>query len=58
MADKRLFCGTALVEFSEEGEAKTTLEKTLAYAGADLELKTKYALKYSIKDALHVFHLF
>ncbi|KMZ74317.1 RNA-binding La domain-containing protein [Zostera marina] len=41
LVDKRLFCGTALVEFSDEGEAKTALGKTLVYEGADLELKTK-----------------
>ena len=41
VADKRLFCGTALVEFSTEEDAMKVLTQTLSYAGAELELKPK-----------------
>ncbi|XP_008790734.2 la protein 1-like [Phoenix dactylifera] len=41
VADKRHFCGTALIEFSEEGDAKKVLEESIVYAGAELELKLK-----------------
>ncbi|KAM7490368.1 hypothetical protein LguiA_033289 [Lonicera macranthoides] len=41
VADKRLFCGTALVEFSTEEDATKVLTQTLCYAGAELELKPK-----------------
>uniref|UniRef100_A0A0E0DFQ7 HTH La-type RNA-binding domain-containing protein n=1 Tax=Oryza meridionalis TaxID=40149 RepID=A0A0E0DFQ7_9ORYZ len=41
IADKRHFCGTALVEFSEEAEANAVLKNTLVFAGADLEIKPK-----------------
>ncbi|GLT48232.1 hypothetical protein SLA2020_218700 [Shorea laevis] len=41
VADKRLFCGTALVEFSAEEDAQKALEKSLVYAGVTLELKPK-----------------
>jgi lupus La protein len=41
VSDKRHFCGTALVEFSEEEEANSVLEKKLSFAGADLEIKPK-----------------
>lgn len=41
VADKRLFCGTALVEFSAEEDAQKALEQSLAYAGVTLELKPK-----------------
>ena len=37
----RHFCGTALVEFSEEEEANAVMEKKLSFAGADLEIKPK-----------------
>ncbi|CAM0903999.1 unnamed protein product [Alopecurus aequalis] len=37
----RHFCGTALVEFSEEEEANSVMEKKLSFAGADLEIKPK-----------------
>ncbi|XP_057969331.1 la protein 1-like [Malania oleifera] len=40
-ADKRCFCGTALIELSIEGDAEKVLRQKLAYAGADLELKPK-----------------
>ncbi|XP_062226067.1 la protein 1-like [Phragmites australis] len=39
--DKRHFCGTALVEFSEEDEAKGVFENKLVFAGADLEIRPK-----------------
>ncbi|CAN6235507.1 unnamed protein product [Urochloa humidicola] len=41
VSDKRHFCGTALVEFSEEDEAKVVSEKTLVFAGVDLEIRPK-----------------
>ncbi|CAN6268402.1 unnamed protein product [Urochloa humidicola] len=41
VSDKRHFCGTALVEFSEEDEAKGVFEKTLDFAGVDLEIRPK-----------------
>jgi lupus La protein len=41
IADKRHFCGTALVEFSEEEEANAVLKNTLVFAEADLEIKPK-----------------
>ncbi|XP_010926805.1 la protein 1 [Elaeis guineensis] len=41
VADKRHFCGTALIEFSEEIDAKMVLKESMVYAGAELELKPK-----------------
>ncbi|XP_022962519.1 la protein 1 [Cucurbita moschata] len=41
VADKRVFCGTALVEFSTEEDAEKVLKESLLYAGAKLELKPK-----------------
>lgn len=41
VADKRLFCGTALIEFSTEEDAQNVLKQSLVYAGVDLELKSK-----------------
>ncbi|XP_022131859.1 la protein 1 [Momordica charantia] len=41
VADKRVFCGTALVEFSSEEDAEKALKESLLYAGAKLELKPK-----------------
>jgi lupus La protein len=41
VSDKRHFCGTALVEFSEEDEAKGVLKNKLVFAGADLEIRPK-----------------
>ncbi|RAL52928.1 hypothetical protein DM860_007696 [Cuscuta australis] len=41
VADKRLFCGTALVEFSSEEDAQSILKQRLVYAGVELELKPK-----------------
>ncbi|XP_010526117.1 PREDICTED: la protein 1 [Tarenaya hassleriana] len=40
-ADKRIFCGTALVEFSSEDEAQKVLKQNLVYAGLELEMKPK-----------------
>ncbi|KAJ0964777.1 hypothetical protein J5N97_025915 [Dioscorea zingiberensis] len=40
-SEKRHFCGTALVEFSVEEDAKKLLEDNLVYAGVDLEIKPK-----------------
>lgn len=42
IGDKRAFCGTALVEFADEDDAKKILQENLVYAGADLELKPKH----------------
>ncbi|WVY90425.1 hypothetical protein V8G54_035939 [Vigna mungo] len=41
VGDKRIFCGTALVEFSTDEEMKTFLSQSHVYAGAELELKPK-----------------
>ncbi|XP_008778921.2 la protein 1 isoform X2 [Phoenix dactylifera] len=41
VADKRHFCGTALIEFSEEVDAEKVLKESMVYAGAELELKPK-----------------
>ncbi|XP_062185836.1 LOW QUALITY PROTEIN: la protein 1-like [Phragmites australis] len=41
VSDKRHFCGTALVEFSEEDEAKGVFENKLIFAGADIEIRPK-----------------
>lgn len=41
IADKRVFCGTALIEFSTERDAEEVLKQNLVYAGAELELKQK-----------------
>ncbi|OVA20341.1 RNA recognition motif domain [Macleaya cordata] len=41
VADKRFFCGTALIEFSTEEDAANVLTQSLVYAGAELELKPK-----------------
>ncbi|XP_042486614.1 la protein 1-like [Macadamia integrifolia] len=41
VADKRFFCGTALIEFSTEEDVENVLKKSLLYAGAELELKPK-----------------
>ncbi|KAL4193982.1 hypothetical protein AMTRI_Chr05g66510 [Amborella trichopoda] len=41
IASKKLFCGTALVEFSSEEDANKVLKESLIHAGAELELKPK-----------------
>ncbi|XP_042003567.1 la protein 1-like [Salvia splendens] len=41
VADNRLLCGTALIEFSSAEDAANVLKQTLSYSGVDLELKTK-----------------
>jgi len=41
IANKKHFCGTALVEFSEEEEAKKVLENSLFFSGANLEIRPK-----------------
>ncbi|CAL9241417.1 unnamed protein product [Arabidopsis halleri] len=41
IADKRRFCGTALVEFSSEQDTEHILSQSLVYAGADLLLIPK-----------------
>ncbi|PON88438.1 Lupus La protein [Trema orientale] len=41
VADKRCFCGTALIEFSIAGDADNVLKQNLIYAGTKLELKQK-----------------
>lgn len=41
VADKRMFCGTALVEFSNEEDAANVLKQNLVYGGVELELKPK-----------------
>lgn len=44
VADKRLFCGTALIEFSTEEDAEKVLKQSLVYAGVELHLKQKYVM--------------
>ncbi|ONK56149.1 uncharacterized protein A4U43_C10F4650 [Asparagus officinalis] len=39
--DKRYFCGTALIEFSEEEDANKVLSASMVFAGAELEMKPK-----------------
>uniref|UniRef100_A0A5B6Z1S7 Putative la protein 1 n=1 Tax=Davidia involucrata TaxID=16924 RepID=A0A5B6Z1S7_DAVIN len=39
VADKRLFCGTSLIEFSTEDDAVKVLNESLVDAGIELELK-------------------
>ncbi|KAJ8640527.1 hypothetical protein MRB53_017221 [Persea americana] len=41
VADKRCFCGTALVEFSSDDDAKNVLKQRLVFAGVELELEPK-----------------
>ncbi|OEL19638.1 La protein 1 [Dichanthelium oligosanthes] len=41
IANKKHFCGTALVELSDEEEVKKVLENSLVFAGADLEIRPK-----------------
>ena len=41
VADKKAFCGTALVEFSTVEDAEKILNESLIYAGAKLDLKPK-----------------
>uniref|UniRef100_A0A5B7BC87 Putative la protein 1 n=1 Tax=Davidia involucrata TaxID=16924 RepID=A0A5B7BC87_DAVIN len=41
VVDKRLFCGTALIEFSTEEDAEKVLKQSLVYAGVELELRPK-----------------
>ena len=41
VADKRVFCGTALIEFSNEEDAEKILKQNFEYAGVTLDLKPK-----------------
>lgn len=41
VADRRLFSGTALIEFSTEEDAEKVLKQNLVYGGIELELKSK-----------------
>ncbi|KAM7274944.1 hypothetical protein ACFE04_016810 [Oxalis oulophora] len=41
VADKKIFCGTALVEFAEEEDVEKVLKQTLVFGGTELELKPK-----------------
>ena len=41
VAEKRVFCGTALIEYSTEEDAAKVLQQSLVYAGVELELKPK-----------------
>ncbi|GAB2284855.1 hypothetical protein Dimus_019308 [Dionaea muscipula] len=38
---KKVFCGTALIEFAEEEDAQKILKQSLVYDGAELELRPK-----------------
>ncbi|KAL6634002.1 hypothetical protein ACP70R_026673 [Stipagrostis hirtigluma subsp. patula] len=41
IANKKHFCGTALVEFSDEEEAKSITENNLVFVGANLKIRPK-----------------
>ncbi|EPS59224.1 hypothetical protein M569_15585, partial [Genlisea aurea] len=41
VADNRVFCGTALVEFSSEEDANNFLKQSLSYSGVELEIIPK-----------------
>ncbi|KAJ6406359.1 hypothetical protein OIU84_009975 [Salix udensis] len=41
VGDKRVFCGTALIEFSSDEDAEKILKQSLVFEGAELELKPK-----------------
>lgn len=41
IANKKHFCGTGLVEFSEEEEAQSIMSNALVFAGANLEIRPK-----------------
>nr|XP_043640235.1 la protein 1 [Erigeron canadensis] len=41
VGDKRVFCGTALVEFSSEEDATNILTQSLVFRGTELELRPK-----------------
>ncbi|RZC75556.1 hypothetical protein C5167_051036 [Papaver somniferum] len=41
VVDKKVFCGTGLVEFSSDEDAANVLKQSLSYAGTELELKPK-----------------
>lgn len=41
IANKKHFCGTALVEFSEEEESQSIMNNALVFAGANLEIRPK-----------------
>ncbi|AQK65718.1 ATP sulfurylase 1 chloroplastic [Zea mays] len=61
VSDKRHFCGTALVEFSEEDEAKGVFEKNLIFAGelsktiAKLAEDGKVAIRNIRRDAIKAY---
>lgn len=50
VADKKVFCGTALIEFSTEEVADKVLKQNLVYSGAELTLKPKK--DYDIERAM------
>lgn len=41
VADKRIFSGTALIEFSTEEDTENILKQSLVFEGAQLELRPK-----------------
>lgn len=41
VADSKLLCGTALIEFSSVEDAASVLKQTLSFSGIELELKPK-----------------
>ncbi|KAF6145918.1 hypothetical protein GIB67_010964 [Kingdonia uniflora] len=57
VADKRVFCGTALVEFSSEEDAINILTQTLTYAGVGLEVKAKKDFDVEREKALAEFEI-
>lgn len=41
VADNRLLCGTALIEFSSVEDATRVLKQAISFSGVELELKPK-----------------
>lgn len=41
VADKRVFCGSALIEFSTEEDVEKILKQSLVFEGVQLELTPK-----------------
>ncbi|GAB2275689.1 hypothetical protein Dimus_010443 [Dionaea muscipula] len=50
---KKVFCGTALVEFSTEEDARKILQQRLVYDGAELEVRAKKDFDAERKKQVH-----
>lgn len=58
VADKRLFCGTALVEFSTQEEADKILNQSLVYGGVQLELNSKLVYLSPLHGIYHLLSIY